>query len=458
GKSYYNLNGGTISGTTTAPTTLALLTSFAGTNAMSSKGVSGTALNSITQLTSGITSLLGTQPAQTSNTPKAFINWILFDERFNYAGGGYDRVGSSGTVKNHNSSTIPSIVVPKNGYIYVYCSNESNINVFFDNLQVIHSRGPIVEETHYYPFGLTMAAVSSKSVSFGAPTNRLKYNGKEEQRQEFSDGAGLEWLDYGARMYDNQIGRWHVVDPLVDKSRRWSPYNYVIDNPLRYIDPDGREIKSIQDGVMFTGEDAKIAFIAIQKKVNSNQGFKIHLVFESKTEKIYQNTLNAFRIGKPQVLHYDSNKERRDQRRKEALGNIPLKKDGTERDEYPYASTFEGGKGAVVADVPMIEQRIQGGALSALYKTMSQGEAFVVLPVPRESEPDALPPSSIGTRSNRNTNSNSENAPARVIQLNPQGIEQASKTAAVAIVGYILLKVAVAALTWECGGCGVVGW
>ncbi|WP_430901911.1 RHS repeat-associated core domain-containing protein, partial [Paraflavitalea sp. sgz302555] len=257
GKSYYNLNGGTISGTTTAPTTLALLTSFASTNAMSSKGVSGTALNSITQLTSGITSLLGTQPAQTSSTPKAFINWILFDERFNYTGGGYDRVGSSGTVKNHNSSTIPSIVVPKNGYIYVYCSNESNINVFFDNLQIIHSRGPIVEETHYYPFGLTMAAVSSKSVSFGAPTNRLKYNGKEEQRQEFSDGAGLEWLDYGARMYDQQIGRWNHIDPLSEQYRRWSPYNYAVNNPIRFIDPDGMGVTDVKiSGKAISTQDA----------------------------------------------------------------------------------------------------------------------------------------------------------------------------------------------------------
>ncbi len=64
--------------------------------------------------------------------------------------------------------------------------------------------------------------------------NKYQYGDKELQTD-----FGLNWNDFGARFYDPAIGRWTTIDPLAGMYYRWSPYNYCMDNPLRYIDPTG---------------------------------------------------------------------------------------------------------------------------------------------------------------------------------------------------------------------------
>jgi RHS repeat-associated protein len=243
GKSFWHSNGVNPNNTNYNITTVltSFINAFAGTSAVAgaAKGATGTALNASAPTTGGLTSWLNGVPSPaTASVPKAYINWILFDEQFKpvNSGSGFDLINTtSDNVKSHHDN----LAVPKGGYLYVYCSNESNYDVFFDNLQVIDTRGPLLETTDYYPFGLTMAGISSQAA--GKLENKYKYNGKELQHQEFSDGSGLELYDYGARMYDAQIGRWHMQDPNAEKFFPASPYSYTVNNPILLNDPNGKD-------------------------------------------------------------------------------------------------------------------------------------------------------------------------------------------------------------------------
>ena len=109
-------------------------------------------------------------------------------------------------------------------------NSSARVSALFDDLVLTTEPMLIVQENHYDPWGLNLAGIETA----GSPDHKYQYNGKEKQ-EEF----GLNWSDYGARMYDAQLGRFHSIDPLAMIYQNYSPYVYGIDNPLRYIDIDG---------------------------------------------------------------------------------------------------------------------------------------------------------------------------------------------------------------------------
>src|SRR5690606_19562373 len=120
------------------------------------------------------------------------------------------------------------------------------------------NQNPIVTDSNdYYPFGMSFVRNSEEDAHFGAGSYfNYKYNGKELQE------TGM--YDYGWRQYMPDIGRWYGMDQLSEKYHYASPYAYVLNNPLSFIGPDGRDIIETSEGWTFTGGDMQLLFKYLQ--------------------------------------------------------------------------------------------------------------------------------------------------------------------------------------------------
>ena len=151
----------------------------------------------------------------------------------------YNYTDHLGNVRLSYSDTSKDGVIQPRTYYYQQCDgpwspwNPPNCIDYW-------KPGEIVEVNNYYPFGLLHNYTATTQNAY-----QYKYNGKELQE------TGM--YDYGARFYMPDIGRWGVVDPLAEKTTRYSPYNYAFNNPLRFIDPDGRQAEDI----IIRGKDKK---------------------------------------------------------------------------------------------------------------------------------------------------------------------------------------------------------
>lgn len=174
-------------------------------------------------------------PDANPNAPRAYLNWIFFDEQFNFVQevSGFKRVSQPG------DGAMPLVLTEakaiKNGYVYVYLSNESGEPVYFDNLTVSHDRGQLIAEDHYYAYGLRIAAISSKSISSSLSKDVPKYGYQGAFSEEVTEFE-LNYNDFYFRTYDPQIGRWTTADPF---NQFASPYLGMGDDPANNIDPSG---------------------------------------------------------------------------------------------------------------------------------------------------------------------------------------------------------------------------
>ena len=162
--------------------------------------------------------------------PEAYLIYALYDTDSNR----YE-VGKQVLTKNaanRHEILEENLYISEDGYLETFVVNETPEDVWIDDFTVKSSTSPIVQETHYDPWGLELTGIGFQYA--GIKANKYLYNGKE-----LIEDNGLQYYDYGARMYDPVIGRWGVVDPLADLAPEWTPYRIAFNNPLTYIDPTG---------------------------------------------------------------------------------------------------------------------------------------------------------------------------------------------------------------------------
>jgi RHS repeat-associated protein len=120
------------------------------------------------------------------------------------------------------------------GYVYIYLSNENDkiVDVYFDELKITHVKSRVLQESHYYPFGLAMSTSWTRET---AVNNNYLYNAGSELNDN------TQWYEMFFRGYDPALGRMLQIDPVASKYASVSPYNYSFNDPVALNDPSGAD-------------------------------------------------------------------------------------------------------------------------------------------------------------------------------------------------------------------------
>ncbi|WP_293683684.1 RHS repeat-associated core domain-containing protein, partial [Spirosoma sp. 48-14] len=187
------------------------------------------------------------QAAETdSSKPRSYLNYLFFDEHMKVVAEHSRLWQADGAADWKTIGTEEAIEIPENGYIAVYLSNQGAEQVYYDNLAVTLTPGALLEEKHYYPYGLPIQGWGT--TASGSLPNRQRYQGNE-----YREEAGLNWMDFHNRQYDPQLGRFLALDALAAAGGQQvlSPYHAMGCNPAMMVDPLG--LQSGEPGSLLTG-------------------------------------------------------------------------------------------------------------------------------------------------------------------------------------------------------------
>ncbi|WP_118976580.1 DUF6443 domain-containing protein [Taibaiella koreensis] len=218
--------------------------------------------------------------------PRAHLNVLFFDNKLQLVDksssvtqvpfDGISGWNTFGPIPEFNGPPEIGVVSPGDGYVLVYVDNQSiGKDVWFDNIMIENYTGKVLEEDHYYPFGLTIQT----SQAINAKKNDIKF-----QSQRHEDDFGLNMYSFKYREHDPQIGRFWQIDPLADKYEFNSTYAFSENKVVNAIELEGLEAVKLSDGntlygpwdrSVTTGTDGKTTSLAeatynMLKKVEIN--------------------------------------------------------------------------------------------------------------------------------------------------------------------------------------------
>ena len=180
-------------------------------------GADGRRRGSLPLLSLGVSAPLAAL-TRTSGVPQGYVRLLVFDADSNLVSQQVQTRQLSAAANGGYEPLTVQVIAGQDGYVTAYVGNESNADVYFDDVQVTLGQGLQVQETAYDPAGLELAGLVAPSPGIKG-LNNYRFNGKELQAD-----LGLNWNHQDRRFLDPQILRWHAVDPEVENGQEsWSP-------------------------------------------------------------------------------------------------------------------------------------------------------------------------------------------------------------------------------------------